>query len=49
MCKKLVEKLDNTYKYHNISQVAKDNDFVDEYDEEYDCPVINEDKVRLEW
>lgn len=46
LCKKLVEKLENKYKWHNISQVAKDNDCVEGFDEEYDCPVLNEDKVR---
>lgn len=46
LCKELVERLgDNKYKWHNVSQVAKDNDCVAEYDEEYECPVLNEDKV----
>lgn len=46
LCKELVERLgDNKYKWHNVSQVAKDNDCVAEYDEEFECPVLNEDKV----
>ena len=47
LCKELVERLENKYKWHNVSQVAKENDCVEGHDEEYDCPVLNEDKVRL--
>lgn len=46
LCKELVDRLgENKYQWHNVSQVAKDNDCVAEYDDEYDCPVLNEDKV----
>lgn len=31
----------------DISTVAKENDFVEEYDDEYECPVLDEDKVRM--
>lgn len=30
----------------DISAVAKENDFVEEYDEEYECPVLDEEKVK---
>lgn len=45
LCKELLNQLGDTYKWHNVSQVAKDNDCVSGMDEEYDCPVLNEDKV----
>lgn len=45
LCKELVERLGEEYKWHNVSQVAKENNCVAEHDDEYDCPVLNEDKV----
>lgn len=35
-----------SYKWQDISQIAKDNGFTDEYDETLECPVLDEDKVR---
>jgi len=29
----------------DCSKIAKENDFVEEYDEEYDCPILDEEKV----
>lgn len=29
-----------------VSKVAKENNCLEEYDEEYQCPVLDEDKVR---
>lgn len=43
LCAKLSEDL--KLKYHDISAVAKDQGFVDGHDEEYDCPILDEDKL----
>lgn len=32
-------------KWQAVSKIAKDNGFVDEYDERLECPVLDEDKV----
>lgn len=45
LCEKLVEKLESDWKWHDISKVAKDNGFLDEYDEEFQCPILDEDKL----
>lgn len=45
LCAKLSEDL--KLKYHDISAVAKDQGFVDGHDEEYDCPILDEDKVSF--
>lgn len=46
LCKVLVQKLqENKYKWHDISKLAKENKCVGEYDEELECPVLDEDKV----
>lgn len=31
--------------YINVGEYAKDNDFFDGYDEDYKCPVLDEDRV----
>ena len=33
-------------KYHNIGEVAKEDELYLSYDSEYKCPVIDEDRVR---
>lgn len=35
-------------KWQEVSKIAKDNGFVEEYDENLECPVLDEDKVS-EW
>lgn len=32
-------------KYINVGDVAKEGEFYDGFDEEYQCPVLNEDQV----
>lgn len=32
-------------KWQAVSKIAKDNGFVEEYDERLECPVLDEDKV----
>ena len=32
-------------KWQDVSKIAKDNGFVEEYDETLECPVLDEDKV----
>lgn len=44
MSKELAKKF--TFDYLDISAVAKANNFVEDYDDEYECPVLDEDKVR---
>lgn len=44
LCKALSEKLN--FKWHDISSIAKEKGFIEEYDEEYNCPVLDEDKVN---
>lgn len=46
LCEELVKRLGEGYRWHNVSKIAKDNKFVGEYDEELDCPELDEDKVR---
>lgn len=35
-------------KWHDVSQIAKDKGFVDDYDENLECPILDEDKVMFE-
>lgn len=32
-------------KWQDVSKIAKDNGFVEEYDENLECPILDEDKV----
>lgn len=34
-------------KWQDVSKIAKDNGFVEEYDENLECPVLDEDKVSV--
>ncbi|XP_020805517.1 adenylate kinase isoenzyme 6 homolog [Drosophila serrata] len=43
LCERLAEQL--KFKWLDCSKIAKDNDFVEEYDAEYDCPILDEDKL----
>lgn len=45
ICAALAKKL--KYKWQDVSNIAKENNFVDEYDETLECPVLDEDKVGL--
>lgn len=33
-------------KWLDVSKIAKENGFVEEYDEKLECPVLDEDEVR---
>ena len=43
--RELAEKTGLTY--INIGDIAKEGELYDGYDDEYQCPVLNEDRVRL--
>ncbi|XP_034107997.1 adenylate kinase isoenzyme 6 homolog [Drosophila nasuta] len=43
LCERLAAQLKFTWL--DCSKIAKDEEFVLEYDEEYDCPVLDEDKL----
>lgn len=32
-------------KWQDVSKIAKENGFVEEYDENLECPILDEDKV----
>lgn len=34
-------------KWQDVSQIAKDCEFIQEYDETYECPVLDEDRVSF--
>lgn len=44
LSKELAKKF--SFVHLDISAVAKANNFVEEYDDEYECPMLDEDKVR---
>ena len=33
--------------YHNVGDLAKENNLFDGYDEDFECPVLDDDRVRL--
>ena len=33
--------------YHNIGDVAKENEFYDGYDDQLDCPILDDEKVDI--
>ncbi|KXJ77348.1 hypothetical protein RP20_CCG007785 [Aedes albopictus] len=43
LSKRVAEKLG--FKWQNVSEIANQNGFVEEYDEEFECPVLDEDKL----
>lgn len=45
LCAELANKLD--YKWQDVSTIAKENGFVDGYDETLECPELDEDKVMF--
>ncbi|KAL5275363.1 AK6 family protein [Megaselia abdita] len=45
LCEKLSKTLDGDYKYLDVSKIAKQKDFVEEFDEELQCPILDEDKL----
>lgn len=45
ICAEIVKKC--SMKWLNVSQIAKENGFIEEYDEHLECPVLDEDKVCL--
>jgi adenylate kinase len=44
LCEKLADL--TGFEWIAVGEFAKDNGCIDEYDEEYQCPVLNEDKVH---
>lgn len=45
ICAEIAEKC--SMKWQDVSKIAKENGFVEEYDENLECPVLDEDKVYL--
>ncbi|XP_050327104.1 adenylate kinase isoenzyme 6 homolog [Bactrocera neohumeralis] len=43
LCERLSDQL--KLKWLDCSKIAKENNFVEEYDDEYDCPILDEDKL----
>ncbi|XP_055912325.1 adenylate kinase isoenzyme 6 homolog [Eupeodes corollae] len=43
LCAKISEKLN--FKWWDCSKIAKEKNFVEEHDDEYDCPILDEDKL----
>ncbi|XP_058443514.1 adenylate kinase isoenzyme 6 homolog [Malaya genurostris] len=43
LCKRLVEQLG--FKWQNVSDIVSEHGFVEEYDEEFECPVLDEDRL----
>lgn len=43
LSKELAKKF--SYEHLDISAVAKEHNFVEEYDDEYECPILDEEKV----
>lgn len=43
ICAEIAKKC--SMKWQDVSKIAKDNGFVEEYDESLECPVLDEDKV----
>lgn len=44
LCKVIAEQCD--YNYLEVSAIAKKEKFVTDFDEVFDCPVLDEDAVR---
>lgn len=45
ICAEIAKKF--SMKWQDVSKIAKDNGFVEEYDETLECPVLDEDKVNV--
>ena len=45
LCEELSKQSELTWL--NIGQIAKDNDYFEGYDDEYQCKILDEDKVKL--
>ncbi|KAH8254697.1 hypothetical protein KR032_011700, partial [Drosophila birchii] len=43
LCERLAEQL--KFKWLDCSKIAKENDFVEEHDDEFDCPILDEEKL----
>lgn len=43
ICAEIAKK--RSMKWQAVSKIAKDNKFVEEYDETLECPILDEDKV----
>ncbi|KAH8321906.1 hypothetical protein KR067_009332, partial [Drosophila pandora] len=43
LCERLSAQL--KFDWLDCSKIAKDNNFIEEYDDEYDCPILDEDKL----
>ena len=43
LCEELLQR--TGLQWLEVGKIAKDNDCFEEYDEVYECPVLNEDKV----
>jgi len=45
LCKKIAEKCEGQIEVVNIGEFAKENGLLGEYDEDYQCPELDEDRV----
>ncbi|XP_039484467.1 adenylate kinase isoenzyme 6 homolog [Drosophila santomea] len=43
LCERIASEL--KFEWLDCSKIAKENNFVEEYDEEYDCPILDEEKL----
>uniref|UniRef100_A0A1B0ESY1 Adenylate kinase isoenzyme 6 homolog n=1 Tax=Glossina morsitans morsitans TaxID=37546 RepID=A0A1B0ESY1_GLOMM len=43
LCQRLAEQL--KLRWLNCSELAKEHNLIEEYDEEYDCPILDDDKL----
>uniref|UniRef100_A0A182QZT9 Adenylate kinase isoenzyme 6 homolog n=1 Tax=Anopheles farauti TaxID=69004 RepID=A0A182QZT9_9DIPT len=43
LCRRLVEQLG--LQWRSVSEIVSENKFVEEYDEEFECPVLDEDRL----
>lgn len=46
ICAEIAKKC--SMKWQDVSKIAKDKGYVEEYDENLECPVLDEDKVSVE-
>lgn len=44
ICQRLADR--TNYAWREVSKIAEESNCLDEYDPEYQCPFLNEDKVR---
>uniref|UniRef100_A0A182PT56 Adenylate kinase isoenzyme 6 homolog n=1 Tax=Anopheles epiroticus TaxID=199890 RepID=A0A182PT56_9DIPT len=43
LCRQLADKLG--FRWQNVSDIVTEHEFVEEYDEEFECPVLDEDRL----